>query len=127
MTEDIKTHTWIKSFSKQMLSELFVMVNMQKEQKDPAVLRKLLNNFLSSFVGSMAITALSRTPAKTDSVNSKEELMKFTQANLLSVKQDIAEAVSLGFEAALYNYSGKEIEYYCTIKPVSQPVSKKVH
>lgn len=125
--EDVKTYTWIKNFSKQMVSELFVMVHTQKEQKDPVVLSKLLSTFLSSFVGSLALTALSKSPGKQDAISSKEDLVKFTQQNLLKIKQDVTEAVSLGFEAAMYNFSGKEVEYYCTLKPVTEMKSKRVH
>jgi hypothetical protein len=128
MNEDAKTYTWIKNFSKQMISELFVMVHTQKEQKDPSVLRRLLNTFLSSYVGSLVMTALSRTPAKSDNINSKKDLAEFTQQNLVLIKNDIAEAVALGMEAAVYNFSGKEVEYYCIIKPVAEGAkSNRVH
>jgi hypothetical protein len=41
------------------------------------------------------------------------------------VKQDIQDAVSVGVQTAVNKYAGLDIEYYCQVKPVPEPINTK--
>lgn len=115
---------WAEDFSVLLTNETFKLIDSKNKSNGPEAGRYVATTYLARFVG----TLLFRTLTERNQLNTtKEEQEDFVMKNAAELKTAIQEAVSMGFQSAMTQFSGRQIEYYCQIKPVPEPVSNKVN
>jgi len=102
-----------------MTSELFKFVSYYEKKVGKAYSATLIQAFLQSFITKLVNDALESQPHGSD----KERYDK-TMTEFSVVKSVIQDAVAFGFSDATALFSGKELDYYCSITPVPDPTSK---
>ncbi len=90
--------------------------------KDTERAKVMAGMFLTRYIASMALVALSeRPPGK----KSKADVASFVYENFRSTKHQIQDCVALGIGSVMTATYGKEVEYFCQIYPIPQPVNKE--
>lgn len=82
---------------------------------------KLLAAYHKHFIYQVLVGALS---TKADPLDDAEEHYNVVRKNVAGVKFDVQASVANAFKRAFGEFSGKRVDYYCTIKPVPEPTSK---
>lgn len=101
------------TFARGMLSK----INDQEKLIGPEYRKALTAQFLSAYIAGTVSEALYEAGK-----NEERVMREFSEA-----KQLTQLAVAGGFEAALGEYSGEFVEYYCTIKVVPEPLTETVN
>jgi len=80
-------------------------------------------NFLARFAGTLVYRSLKQQAPTT--CKTPEEMVQFTGRNFAGMKVCVQEAISAAFSGAMKTYAGQDIEYYCQVKPVPEPLNKE--
>lgn len=102
-----------------MTSEIFKFISYYEKKVGKAHSASLVQAFLQNFVTKLVGDALDAYPHGSD-----EERYDKTMTEFGVVKSVIQDAVAFGFSDATALFSGKELDYYCSITPVPDPTSK---
>jgi hypothetical protein len=94
-------------------------LNTQATNCGPEVAREIAMGFLAQFVGSIAYQSLLDRPGGAGEMT-HAELEKFVLSNFSHAKLRTQEAIAAGFQSAMTAFTKKEVEYYCTIRPVPE-------
>lgn len=94
-----------------------------KNHRDKRVSDLVATAFLSTFVFTLVKKELN-TAIPEGLTEEEAEAVVFHDFRAL--KDDVQNAVSSAFQVAMSEYAGKRVEYYCTIAPIPDPVSKLV-
>jgi len=60
------------------------------------------------------------------SLKTKEEMLNFAMKNFAALKVSIQESVAAGFQGAVSTFSGQQVDYYCQVKPIPEPINKRM-
>lgn len=85
------------------------------------ILRSNLMVFVNDFVQIVIAQAL----ADFDNKRTKKEKMKQVFNNFTALKESLQEQIANSFSQAMRKYAGQEIDYYCVIKQVAEPVNRR--
>ncbi len=117
VSKNIKTQDqdeWTQIFIRTVVIENIKLLSDEEKRLGPQYRGHLFSSFLASYVGALAYTPLNSTK----SVTSKSFLM---------IKSIVEEAVSAGFTGAVAQALTDKLEFYCQVKTVPEPQSKKVN
>jgi hypothetical protein len=117
---------WVDNFSTFMADEALKMLNAQGQKKGPEVQRALLFHFLARIITSSVYDALNDR-GNLDSSASKKQVFEFTKKNFSDFKESLQDTIAMSFQTAFSHYAGRDMEYYCQIRPVPDPLSNKVN
>lgn len=122
-------HTeWVRTFSGKAAEKLVINVfsHIERSSKDAGYdIRKNISiTFLAYFIGSLVYKTLIEKPKD---IKDAVEMQKYVSDNFASIKLGIQEAISHGFEAAVHNFTKKDLEYYCVIKPTPEMKNKSIN
>lgn len=123
-TKKITVDAWAEEFSKYISEESFKMLIVGARAKGPQALDKVLSKFIARIIGMTIYDALKNAP---NGAANQEEAYERSLKEFKSTKIRMQEAVALGFQSALKSYSNRDIEYYCSIAPVPEPLSKSIN
>lgn len=79
--------------------------------------------FLKGLVATLLYKVLKQNPGP---LYSKEEVHDLVQKEFGEMKLNVQDAVSGGFQHAMSMWSGMHVEYYCQVRPVPEPLNKKL-
>lgn len=124
-TKILDINDWIDDYSTFMADEALKMLQAQGDKKGPDVHRALLIHFLARVITSSVFSVLHERP-KNEKAN-KNEVLEHNKKNYAGFKEQIEEMIAMSFGTALSHYSGKDLDYYCVIRPVPEMISTKVN
>ena len=120
--EDI--NEWLDSFSTQMSDGAINLCQAKASSRGGIdVYKALICAIVAKMVGTAAVHVLMSAP---EELKGEKVRYEYVKEAFVSYKAGIQEAVAAAFTAAMSNFSGKELEYYCLIKPVPEPPTKQV-
>lgn len=114
---------WVEQFSVLVTDETIRIMSQHSRNNEDAT-KFAASMFLSRFIGTLVFRTLTEPPSINTSRKNHED---FVMKNMSEMKQTIQNAVSAGFQNAMTQYSGQPIEYYCTIKPVPEPLTETLN
>lgn len=115
---------WIDSFSAFMADETLKILRLNTEKRGPEVGRALCIHFLARI---MTSTVLESLHMRLENPKTEEDALKYNQKCFAELKTQIQDAVSLSFQTAMSHYTGRQVEYYCQIKPIPEPLSGTIN
>lgn len=115
---------WMEGFSDLMAVELVKLIDAQGVNNGPEITQAIISHFLSSFT---ALTVLKCLGEKPSSGKGSEEEYQLASTRFLAHKILIQEAVAAAFSGALSEFTGRNVEYYCQIKLVPEPINDLVN
>lgn len=118
----VSVEEWSLKYSKYLTSEIFRIMDSQLKEKETGVAQGVLINFLASYIGTLVYRSLTDFPEGLQ--EDKEALYESTMESYGELKQDIQNAIAVGFHEAMSTYANKYVEYYCEVKIVPEPVNK---
>lgn len=105
----------------QFVNEIVLETQRILESKSPKN-AEMYRNFLAKFIGMMVYRSLEANP---EVKLTNDQLFKFKSKNFLNMKTLVSDVVAAAMGGAMRKFSGKDIEYYCQIKTVGEPVNKE--
>ncbi len=114
---------WAEQFSVLVTDETIKIMSQHSRNNEDAT-KFAATMFLSRFIGTLVFRTLTEPPSLNTTKKGHED---FIMRNVAEMKQAIQNAVSAGFQNAMSQYSGQPIEYYCTIKPVPEPLTETLN
>lgn len=121
--DDSSLQNYKEQMSKHMVTEVLQFLEKQKQDHGIEVSKQLSISFLACVLGALIMQVLNEKPKKKGYTGT--ELYNFTSKNFATYKLEIQDAVAAGFQGAFNTFSGRTVEYYCQVKPVSEPVNKR--
>lgn len=122
--EPIKSSTddWIDQFSDKLAAETMNTLITQGNMRGSGVAHKAFVVFVARLIG-LAVWKSLNLKTKIENPTDKQQY-QFTSDNYRDMKVSVQNAVAAGFTAAFKSFTSKEVEYYCDINPVSEPLNK---
>jgi hypothetical protein len=112
---------WVLKHSGYLVKECMKVIDGQTAAKGKDAGESLTINFIAMFIGTILHRSLVTRPA---GLFDKDEIYEYTQNNFAITKGKIQDAVAHGFQGAMQSFSGKQVEYYCQVRPVGDPVNR---
>lgn len=119
--DDLTQEEWQEKFSTHLLKVVFKCIADEEKNRGEEFADNLGTAFIAGFVGSLVHHVLARRPPVG---TSKQKTYEYVAAQYADIKSNIEGAVAAGFSGSLSKYSGKEVEYYCQVKIVPEPINK---
>lgn len=112
-----------KAFASYLVDEMCKIFNAQEASKGQDYARTLIAYMVSGIIASSIHRALiSKPPGEI----TKQEAYDYVSGNFKQMKVSIQEAVAVGFEVAMMEYTKQPVEYYCQVKTVPNQMNQKV-
>jgi len=105
-------------FSRAMLTEIFKAIDTETKTYGNEFGENLSMTMLSSFICNLVYNNLKNSSlAFSDEDTKIKEYMEF--------KNVVQQSVALGFQSAFSQFMGKEVDYFCQILPMPEPINKE--
>ncbi len=91
---------------------------------NPGAGDRVTSMFLASFLQLLVQKALQEIP---DNVFTPDELFHFSKLGLAETKVLVQNSIAAGFQKATSNFTGQDVEYYCQVRVVPEPVSRTIN
>jgi hypothetical protein len=114
---------WMNRFANGLAADTMKILEAQKRMVGAEQTLNLKAGYLSVFVAELVSRVLTEA-AKGGSRGAPALAQQDVMDAFADAKDRLQTAVAAGVEAALSNFSGKHLEYYCQIKPVPPAVNK---
>lgn len=111
---------WVTSLVSPIVSKVLKHLKEHERTLGVEYSAHLQATFLGGVVAAMVCDAL-----KTPSAGTRHDQMTVSAAKFAETKTKVQTAVALGFQSAMFNFTGKDFEYYCQVIPVKEPVNKQ--
>lgn len=114
-------HAKLLLLSKQMVENTLKAFEKQRKEEGSEFAASLTMAFIASLVGSLAYRALSE---EDPNAKTKKAKLEFAKENFTSVKTDVCDALATGVGGAMTEFSGQQVDYYCSLKIVPPPINE---
>lgn len=121
-TQIITLDEWADQFSQDVAAEIYKTLDGIEKEKRGKLHTKLPLAFLSRFIAITTYKVLNERPAH---VKTKKEMAEYALASFKEYRNNLQNAISQGFQGALTEFSGMDVEYMCSIKLVPDPINTK--
>lgn len=122
MAKNLVLNSWIDEYAELMAKESFKILESICTAKGEGVDTAVSLRFINYFLGILVYNALSEHRQNKNMTNN--QAYEFTRQNLSDIKMGIQNQVASGFEEAFLKYTGKQVEYYCIIKPTPEVANR---
>jgi len=119
--QEVPFAQWADEFSQMLVDETFKLLDAQTKNGKAAT-KEVASIFVARFTGVL----LYRTLTDSNDIKDKNELYLHTSKNFSDLKSKLQDAVAAGFSGAMSKFTKKHVEYYCQVKPVPEPINKKM-
>ena len=113
---------WANQFSQDVAAEIYRTLDGIEKEKRGKLHTKLPLAFLSRFIALTTYKVLTERPS---TVKTKKEAYEYTMKAFNAYKISLQNTIAQGFQGAMTEFSGKELDYMCTIKLVPEPINTK--
>lgn len=114
---------WCEKFTTDLATEVYYALEDQADFVGEAAHMNMLAQFLSGYIAAICYRTLTRMP---EAVVDKEEQYKYAKGKFQDIKSMICNAVSAGVTGGVKTWSGKDVDYYCLLKVVPEPVNREM-
>jgi hypothetical protein len=121
MTNDRTTKIVIAS--EHMTDILLNMLKAQAAQNDLQFSKDVAVKLIEKFISLLIYKTLVE---ESDKAGTHDRKFKNTSSAYKTLKHDIQEAVGLAFGSALHAFSGTDIDYYCKLIPIGEPLNSEM-
>lgn len=104
---------FIQTLSQSLVNDIFTLLGAEEKKVGFDIASELYANFLANFVGVAVHKILT-----TDKQAGRKATFASVSKDFAEFKLRVQDSVAAGFQGAMSAYSGKTIEYYCTVRPV---------
>lgn len=104
---------WVEEFANFIAAESYKLVVVCGKPKGLSVISSLSTKFLKYYIYALVIQSLKQHADEEDTQRGYD----LTKDSFLDVKSKIQAEISAGFEKAIREFSGRNVEYYCQVKP----------
>jgi len=111
------SESYTQQLSRETVNKLFAFYS--GVAPDNCALRQNLMIFVNEFIQIVIAQALSDF----DPCARKKRKMKQVFNNFTVLKENLQEQIANSFSQAMHKYAGQDIDYYCLIKQVADPVN----
>ncbi len=118
MTAKLSDDEYIDEFATQVTQELLKAIMIEQRRLGIDFRDRLVKKLLTTLVSSIVYNDLVSAPPK------GEDALAHAETGFITNKTLVEEAMGSAFQAALTVYSGKQVSYYCLIKPMGAPANK---
>lgn len=108
--------------SEHLVKENFRVLDLQKVKYGKTLSDRMTTHFIACFVGAAIHKVLQDCP---ENIKTVEGRFKHVKKNFGAIKLSVQESIAAAFSAAMGEFTGKNIEYYCRITVVGEPANKK--
>lgn len=115
---------YVTKHSRHMVEQVLQYIEKQQKAKDAKTSTSILMHFIAGLTSAIVFSSLKSQP-KDEKPMSNKQLHDFVMKSFLDTKLSMQEAVAAGFQGGMNTFSGQNIEYYCCIKTVPEPLNKK--
>ena len=120
MKSKIVSNSWLEEYGEFIAQESYKLIKQVGQNGH----KKLSTRFLKFYVNLILKNALLE---HTKMPLSQDEAYRLTIHNFQQIKEQIQTEISLAFEKALSDFSGRNMEYYCQIKPVPEVTHRGIN
>lgn len=119
-SKNIIINNWVGEFSNFIAQEsLKLVISIGKPKNLISELStKLVHYYIKALIKD-SLTAYEKMNL------SRQDEYEFTAKNFADLKYQLQIEVASAFESAAKEFSGKTVDYYCTISPVPDPINKE--
>lgn len=114
---------WCEKYTTDLATEVYHALEDNREFVGEESYKRMLAQFLSGYVAAITYRSLAFRPKD---VVDKEAQFKYAKESFAAMKTMICDAVAAGVSGGMGSWSGKQVEYYCLIKVVPEPVNKEM-
>ncbi len=114
---------YIENFTDYIASENYKLLINYSKTKTQDLSVKLLTSFIKSYIHLVVLEVFIQKPGMK---LSKQEHFNYTSANFNQIKLLIQSAVAEGFNQAVLDFTSQNMDYYCIIKPMPEPINKEM-
>lgn len=119
----ITLDNWADEFSREVTAEIYKVLDGVEKDKQGKLHQKLPIAFLARF---LAITVFNSLKERPSHIKTNKQQYEYTLNSFNEIKAGVQDAVAQAFSGAMSEYSGKDLDYLCTIKMLAPPQSKLV-
>lgn len=123
MNNSIVLKSYIEEFASMMAVESYKLIKLESKNNKNKVDRDISTKFLKHFIKKIVFDSLTELTNKN---MSSKEAYTVTKASFLDIKVKIQEEVARGFEEAFLHYTGQQIDYYCDVRVIPEPINKEM-
>lgn len=109
-----------EQFTDMMVTESFKLIEGHVGQRGSKVSRSVSTMFIAKLIGRMVYRALTDKQE-----GSKDDQYRKAKESFADMKVRLTDCVAAGFQAAMSKFAGRQVEYYCQIRTVPEPVNKE--
>ncbi len=118
----ITVQQYTEGLALDLTKQIMDLVNRYETKVGKGTGIRFVSAFLKNFIGGTALTVLSR---ELDQDEPTEEDVQSTMKEFGGFKSDVQDAIATGFGDAMFQFSGRNMDYYCQITPVPEPINDK--
>lgn len=118
---EVNVKEWAETFSAPVIAEIIRVLRAEEKRMGGMAKNELMATFVTGFVGAMMYNSLVEYQGFAET---KEQQLDITQKNFANTKTRLCEAVAQAFTAAMGNWSGRRVDYYCQVQPFPEPQNK---
>jgi len=127
MTKAVKvitTEEYINVVTKQLTGEVLSYMLEVEQLKGVEVSKLVANAFVDNFIAALVYRYLTERPPGATPKTTNKEALEHVKKNFVTIKVEMQDAVAMAFQKAMSAFSGKDMEYYCEIKPMPEAINK---
>lgn len=118
-----KDDEYISTSAKSMVQEVRRHIEDQRKYAGEEIAHDVCMHFLAGLIAAEVFDVMK--DGKNKGKSKKDKGYSEVMSNFLAIKLDVQNAVACGFQGAMQTFSGKDLEYYCLIKTVTQNTNKE--
>lgn len=114
-------NSWTEEFGSFIADETSKLIKTCAKPKGEEMVEILTKIFMEHMIENIVYDSLIGP-----SNAGEENAYKLTKESFLRTKVDIQSSVAVGFERAFLKFAGREVDYYCQINAISEPINKEL-
>lgn len=114
----VTLETQCEEFATLLAEEVYFRLEDELDKIGPDNYRHLAATFIAGLTSALVYRSLTKIPGN---LKTKQAKFDWAQDSFLDMKTRIQEAVASGFTGGMKAWSGKDLDYYCTIKVTPEP------
>lgn len=120
----ITAEEWARDYGGQLARKVIEALMKQRQLTGPSSYRMMTLSFLAGFISAFLNVSMRECPTESET-ESFDELAKNAEETFQDIKAGLQDAVSAGFQAGIFSWTGQTVEYYTLIKPIPEVVNKR--
>lgn len=123
-SKDLPTLTdWCEGFAHKAALDLYQLFEEERNKVGADNYKHLTATFLAGFISALVFRSLAYMP---EGIKSDKDKCNYAMESFGDLKVRVQEAVAAGFAGGMRTWSGKDVDYFCQVKVVPEPINKEM-